>query len=211
MILREGRVLVALFGAGALAAHVAVGWAASLPILVLAAMVAYAYRDPEREVPATPLGVVSPADARVETVERCRDPYLERDALCIRMRMGLLDAYSTRSPVEGRVVQRWYSAGDEGRRRERLHYALWIQTDEMDDVVLTMLRASSWRAPRCYVHAGERVGQGQRCGMIRFGSALEVYLPLDARNVCNPGDRLRAGADLVATLTHRARPARDAV
>lgn len=209
MILREGRLLLAVLGAGAVAAHVAAGWAGSLPVLALAALVAYLYRDPDRDVPSVPLGVVSPADGTVESIERRPDPFLDRDALCIRLRMGLLDGYSTRSPVEGRIVQRWYSAGDAAEvraRRGRLRYALWIQTDEQDDVVLSMLRESSWRAPLCYVHAGERVGQGQRCGMIRFGSAVELYLPFDARSAVQAGDHLRAGADLVATLTHKASP-----
>ena len=210
MILKEGRFLVTLTAIAAAVTHVFAGWIGSLPVLAVALALAYVYRDPEREVPAVPLGVVSPADGTVETVERRRDPYLERDALCVRLRMGPFDAYSMRSPVEGRVVQRWYSGRDAepAGRRTKLRYGLWIQTDEQDDVVLTMVRKASWRAPRCYVQTGERVGQGQRCGIVPFGSVLEVYMPFDARGVPRPGERLHAGADLLATLTRRSAPQR---
>lgn len=205
MILKEGRILVLFFaGAALLMLALAGGWVAS-PFAALALVSGYLYRNPDREVPAAPLGVVSPADGTVEYAGPLHDPFLDREATCITLRMGVLDAYAIRSPVEGKVMQRWHRApgadrdGDDGE----FNYAVWIQTDEGDDVVLVMTRHSSWRVPRCHVHSGERVGQGQRCGMIRFGSQVQTFLPAGTRVATQAGDHVRAGSDLIGTLVRK--------
>ncbi len=212
MILREGRIFILVFAGIALLLLAMVAVWAAIPFAILALISGYLYRDPDREVPAAPLGVVSPADGTVEFAGDSRDPFLDRDAVRITLRMGALDAYAIRSPVEGKVVRRSHRApgadreGDDGE----FNYAVWIQTDEADDVVLVMTRHSSWRAPRCYVHSGERVGQGQRCGMIRFGSRVQVFLPSGTRVGIPAGSRVQAGSDLIGTLVRKPVPAAQA-
>jgi phosphatidylserine decarboxylase len=82
-------------------------------------------------------------------------------------------------------------------------HALWIRTDEGDDVVL--LVSSRWRLHRwtCAVHVGERIGQGQRCGFGMLISRVDVMLPRPVRVEVGRHDRLRAGSDVIATLRHR--------
>ncbi len=209
MILREGRIFILVFAGIALLLLVMIAVWAAIPFAILAVISGYLYRNPDREVPAAPLGVVSPADGTVEFAGDSRDSFLDRDAVRIALRMGPFDAYPIRSPVEGKVVQRWHRApgadreGDDGE----FNYAVWIQTDEADDIVLVMTRHSSWRAPRCYVHSGERVGQGQRCGMIRFGSRVQIFLPTGTRVGIHAGNRVRAGSDLLGTLVRKPLPA----
>lgn len=208
MILKEGRILILVFAGAALLAQALVGWWLALLAVLFAALSGYLYRSPDRDVPAVPLGVVSPADAHVRTAATCHDPFLNRDSVCITLEMGVLDAYSIRSPVEGKVMQRWHRApgSDREGEAEDFNYAVWIQTDESDDVVLVMTRHSSWRAPHCYVHSGERVGQGQRCGMIRFGSQVQLFLPASTRVEIQSGGRVHAGADVVGTLVRKSVP-----
>lgn len=208
MILKEGRVLILVFAGAALLAQALVGAWLAIVLLVVAGVCGYLYRNPDREVPAAPLGIVSPADGTVEYAASCHDPYLDREAICVNLQMGLLDAYPIRSPVEGKVMQRWHRApgGDRDGEDEHLNYAIWIQTDENDDIVMVMRRHSSWRAPRCYVHSGERVGQGQRCGMIRFGAEVQLLLPKDTRVETQSGRRVSAGSDLVGTLVRKVMP-----
>lgn len=208
MILKEGRILILLFVAAALVAQALAGVWLMIVLLALAALSGYLYRSPERDVPAVPLGIVSPADGTVALAAIGHDPFLDREAACINLHMGLLDAYPIRSPVEGKVLQRWHRApgGDRDGEDEELNYAVWIRTDEGDDVVLVMTKHSSWRSPRCYVHSGERVGQGQRCGMIRFGSQVQLFLPSGTRIEARSGQRVHAGSDLIATMVRKVAP-----
>lgn len=188
----------------ALVLHWALGVLWAVPAWLLAAGLVYLFRDPDRRIPPAPLAVVSPADGRVTGVATCRDPYLEREAVRIALRMHPWGVYTTRSPVEGKIMKIWFPAGagesgtqDHGGTR----YAIWVQTDERDDVVLAVCLAGPLR-PRCYVHIGERIGQGQRCGIMGFGGDLSIYVPAGSRIEVKAGDRVRAGSDILATLVH---------
>lgn len=170
------------------------------PLWAGAALLLYAFRDPQRAVPALPLAVLSPADGRVVAAGRVADPYLDRDAVRIVVGMNRLGVYSIRSPVEGKVVQRWYSARTaQGRPR----YGVHVRTDEGDDVVLAMTGPARRPRPRCYVQHGERVGHGQRCGHMLFGASVEVYLPANSRVDAKVGDTVTAGVAVLATLVHK--------
>lgn len=200
LIAREGWPAVgAVLVLAGLVQHFA-GAAWGVPLWAVAALLLYAFRDPERAVPALPLAVLSPADGRVVGADRVTDPYLGRDAVRIVIGMNRLGVYSIRSPVEGKVVQRWYSARTaQGRPR----YGVHVRTDEDDDVVLAMAGPARVPRPRCYVQHGERVGHGQRCGHMLFGATVEVYLPANSRVDTKVGDPVTAGVAVLATLVHK--------
>ena len=80
--------------------------------------------------------------------------------------------------------------------------ALWIQTDEGDDVVVVQVAGLVARRILCYVQPGERIGQGERFGFIRFGSRVDIYLPVGSKTNVALGDRVKAGRDLIAYLVH---------
>ncbi len=169
------------------------------PFWGLALGFVFLFRDPPRKVPPLPLAIVSPADGRVVSVEKVRDPYLDREAVNITLEMSFLDIYSIRSPMEGKVQQQWYPHA--GVEPNTGCYAQWVQSDEKDDVVLAV-SGHGIRRPRCYIHAGERIGQGQRCGLVRFGSRLQVFVPENSQLKVKSGERVRAGTSVLANLTH---------
>jgi len=197
VIAREGWPFITAVAAVAVVAHAALGpkWAG--PLWAAALVLVFLFRNPARPVPAQPLAVVSPVDGKVLAVEPGRDPYLERDAMQVSLRISLLSVYAMRSPTEGKVAKQWFpEKGGQSR------YAVWVQTDEQDDIVVEVLPATMLR-PSCEIQAGERIGQGQRCGLIPFGARVKVFLPVGSRLAVAPGDRLRAGSDIIATLVHR--------
>ena len=196
LIAREGWLSIALSGVAAIAILYLFGWLWSLPLWLVVAALLFLFRDPARQVPASPLAVVSPADGRVVAVEPVADPYLEREARRVVIRMRHLGAYSTRAPVEGKILEPRRSGP--GRPQ-----GVWLRTDGGDDLVVVMNRGPLRNAPRCYVRFGDRVGQGQRCGFVALGSELEIYLPLASRMKVGVGDRLRAGSDVIAQLVHK--------
>lgn len=142
---------------------------------------------------------MSPVDGKVLTVEQADDTYLKRRALHIVIRMRWFDVYSLRSPTEGKVADTWYRGADQQHNPSAV---LWIQTDEMDDVVTTILGGFWVWKPTCETQSGERVGQGQRCGFMRFGSKVEVMLPQSAVARVTPGDVVASGESVIANLIH---------
>lgn len=204
IIVKEGWIYLVVSAMAALAAHHYLGWVYGLPLWALVIALMFLFRDPQREIPAIPLAVVSPADGQVLSVTECTDPYLKRPAHCVSISMNPWGIYTMRSPMEGKVQQRWHTPPElEADTDQSPRYGIWIETDEGDDIVLVMLRPSVWKSPQCYVHSGERVGQGQRCGFIRFGSRVDLYLPVTARVSVGAGDRVRAGSDVIATLLRK--------
>lgn len=201
IIAREGWVYVILVGMAALLAQYYLGTATALWLWLLALGLLYLFRDPPRRVPASPLGVVSPVDGLVLSVEDAVDPWLERPSVCVRISMRPQGVFSVRSPVEGKVSKQWLPARAD--RPQPRGYAQWICTDEGDDVVLFIEPALAVRRPSCYVEPGQRVGQGQRCGYIPFGTRLRVFLPVGTRIAVEPGQKVFSGTDIIASLIHK--------
>ncbi len=199
LIAREGWHWIALAAAVALLLQWQFGWLAA-PLWLLVALLLFLFRDPPRRVPPSPLGIVSPVHGRVLSIDTAQDPYLERQAIRIAIQMRMSDIFSVRSPMEGKVLQQWIGKRDAPDGEPR--YAQWIQSDEEDDVLLVSAPRLRAVRPRCYVHSGERIGQGQRCGFIYFGARVEVWVPTGTRIDIRRGDMLRAGSDIIATLVH---------
>jgi phosphatidylserine decarboxylase len=196
-IAREGVVLLL---AAILAAVVVLnfsGWQTSLPFWGLSLLILVIFRDPERDIPSQPMAVVSPADGRVSSVTTTRDPYLDRESIRVTLQMNPYGVFTTRSPVEGKVLQPPHTP--EG---VRMPHGVWLQTDEGDDVVMVMMRGRLHTAPRCYIRIGERIGQGKRCGFVHLGGQVDVYLPERSRLAVDVGDWVRSGSDIIATLVH---------
>jgi phosphatidylserine decarboxylase len=206
LIAREGWPFIAVAVAAALALHWA-GWhaPAALVWVVVAFMVQF-FRDPAREVPAQRNVVVSPADGRIVKVGRARDPWLERDALLISVFMNVFNVHSNRSPVDGTVRGVWYHAGAfvnaalDKASTDNERNALHLVTPAGADVTCVQVAGLIARRILCYAEAGDTLLRGQRYGFIRFGSRVDVYLPLSATPKVAIGDRVLATESILAEL-----------
>lgn len=197
MIARHGVTpLLAAILAAVLVMHF-LGVILSVPAWLLVVAVLLLYRDPDRNIPSQPLSVVSPADGRVVSVEHTRDPYLDRASLKISIEMGLFDVFTTRSPVEGKVLE----PPTRPENKSDPH-GVWLKTDEEDDIVIVMNRGRMNNKPHCYIGFGERVGQGRRCGFVHWGGRVDVYLPDYTRPAVTENNRVLGGTDVIATLVH---------
>jgi len=206
LIAREGWPFLAIAVTAATAVHWFAGWAWALPLWIIALFVLQFFRDPPRDVPDEPGAVVSPADGRIVAIEKVRDPWLERDALKISVFMNVFNVHSNRSPVDGEVKQRWYHAGSflnaalDKASTENERNALWLRTSGGRDVTCVQIAGLVARRILCYVDKGAGLVRGQRYGFIRFGSRVDLYLPLDARPVAALGDKVKAATSVLATL-----------
>ena len=173
-------------------------WFALAPAILLAFMFLL-FRDPVRDVPSVALGVISPADGTVVAVEVTNKCVVQGEAHLIRIQVDSLGTYTARSPVEGKVMDLLSAA--EGVGPDCPANALWVQTDEGENVVLQFKSHRFGLAPRSFIRYGERIGQGHRCAYLRLTQYAEVYSPITSKVLVKPGQRVIAGEDLIATLT----------
>ena len=158
------------------------------------------FRDPKRQVPAVPLGVVSPADGVVIDVGVTDKGALDRESHRIVIRVNILGTYTARCPIEGKIMDLHSDPPDRLATIESS--GLWVRTDEDDDVVLQFRGHRFGLAPLAFLRYGERVGQGQRCAFLRLTRQAEVQLPIASRVLVKTGQRVTAGADVLAKLPH---------
>jgi phosphatidylserine decarboxylase len=197
------------FIGGILAASILVTWLAgvwwSLPLWLLTVFVVQFFRDPPREVPRTEHAVLSPADGRIVSIERTVDPHAAREALKISVFMNVFNVHSNRAPVDGSVVSvtyfpgRFFNADLDKASLENERNALVMRCGEH---VVTAVQVAGLIARRvlCYVKAGDQLTRGQRFGFIRFGSRVDVYLPLGTQPCVSIGDKVRATSTVLALL-----------
>lgn len=166
------------------------------PILLL-----WFYRDPFRELPSTPLGMLSPVDGTVVRSEPHPDPFLGRDAHLLQICMSMTNVFSIRSITEGKIIQQWLDPEDDDDDASLAH-AIQIKTDEGDDVMIVVRPGRFFKKLSCDVVIGERIGQGYRCGFIPFGSCVDVYVPQDSIISAKIGDKVVGGTSILASLQH---------
>ena len=206
VIAREGWPFLLIAAAIALLVGLFVGWWWSVPLWLLAIFILQFFRDPPREVPADPGAVLSAADGRVVEVSRAQDPYVKREALKVSVFMNVFNVHSNRSPVDGVVKERWYFPGAfvnaalDKASLDNERNALWLRTTDGRDVTCVQIAGLIARRILCYVGAGARLERGQRFGFIRFGSRVDVYLPLDAEVKAAIGDKVYAAESVLAWL-----------
>lgn len=183
-----------------------------LTIPALIAMMATAcvcgfFRDPDRAIPTAAGAVVSPADGKViiaETVSDC--PFLDGPRLKISVFMTVFNVHVNRVPVTGTVASVQYhpgkfvSANLDKASRENEHNAVIVHPEDGGDLCYVQIAGLVARRIISWVQPGQRVVRGQRCGLICFGSRLDVYLPPDAQPVVSVGEQVRAGTSILGFL-----------
>ncbi|HZM35823.1 MAG TPA: phosphatidylserine decarboxylase [Burkholderiales bacterium] len=206
IIAKEGWPFLGIAVVISLAVGFFLGWGWSIPFWLAAFFILQFFRDPAREVPDDPRAVVSPADGRIVEVGKARDPWLERDALKVSVFMNVFNVHSNRAPVDGTVKERWYLPGafvnavlDKASLSNERN-ALWLRTRDGQDVTCVQVAGLIARRILCYVGAGAELGRGERFGFIRFGSRVDVYLPLDAQVRAAIGEKVYAASSVLAWL-----------
>jgi phosphatidylserine decarboxylase len=206
VIAREGWPFLAAAIAASAAVHALAGPWWALPLWLATLFILQFFRDPPRPVPQEPNAVLSPADGRIVAVERAQDPYLNRDALKMSVFMNVFNAHSNRSPVDGEIRNTWYHAGKfinammSKASLENERAALWIRTPGGADVTCVQVAGLIARRILCYAKTGQNLARGERFGFIRFGSRVDVYMPLAAVPRASIGDKVYATESVLALL-----------
>ena len=206
IIAREGWPFLAIAVAVAMLASAFVPGILSFLAWIIALFVLQFFRDPGREVPQGEKLVLAPADGRIIKVERTTDPYGEREALLVSVFMNVFNVHSNRSPADGTVKSVQYFPGKfvnadlDKASMENERNAMVIQTTDGQTVTAVQVAGLIARRILCYVKAGDALTRGQRYGFIRFGSRVDVYLPLTAHVKVAIGDKVSATTTILAEL-----------
>jgi phosphatidylserine decarboxylase len=182
----------------------------SLMILAgaLTLFVLYFFRDPDREAEAEQKAVLTPADGRVLGVwnlERGDNPLGTR-AVKVSVFMSLFNVHVNRIPTGGRISKISYHPGaffaanlDKASEKNEQN-AVTLDTREGKQIVFVQIAGLIARRIACWVREGDEVQAGQRFGLIRFGSRVDVYMPQGSRVEVRPRQRVKAGATILGYL-----------
>lgn len=180
-------------------------------VVVLGCWVAYFFRDPPRVIPLAPGLVTSPADGRVSSVaDAVPPPELnlgDKPLPRISVFMNVFNVHVNRAPVTGKIVCIGYRAGkffnaelDKASEHNERN-AVTIETDDGIQVGVVQIAGLIARRIVCFVSKGEGIVAGDRFGLIRFGSRLDVYLPRGTRILVTVGQTAIAGETIFADLS----------
>lgn len=182
------------------------GWIFAL----VTAWVAYFFRDPDRVTPLRDGLIIAPADGRVSAIERMQPPQElglgEEARTRVSIFLSVFDVHVNRAPVAGRITRSIYvpgaffnaaldKASEENERR-----GLVIQTASGTEIGVVQIAGLVARRIVTFASEGDTVGVGQRFGLIRFGSRVDVYLPPGETALVSVGQRAIAGETVLADL-----------
>jgi phosphatidylserine decarboxylase len=202
-------IAAALVPAAALVAFRRHGWAASFA--AVGGFLAYFFRDPDRQVPQGADLVVSPADGRVMIAGpsdgRWAPPGEWKQ---VTIFLSPMDVHINRSPVDGVATRIDYRPGkflpayDEGSNDNELN-EIWIDHNGRTIVVRQVVGILARRIV-CRIDEGQRVERGERIGLMKFGSRMDVFLPPSAELAVSVGQRVVGGETVLAVLRSAGAP-----
>lgn len=182
------------------------GWLLALVTLY----VAYFFRDPERVTPTRDGLIVSAADGAVSAIERVVPPVElglgAEERVRISTFLSVLDVHINRAPVAGRIVRSVYvpgaflNAASDKASEENERRSIVIQTPTGIEIAIVQIAGLIARRIVTFAHEGDTVGVGQRIGLIRFGSRVDVYLPPGRAPIVAVGQRMIGGETVLADL-----------
>lgn len=187
-------------------------WILGLPVpagflTLLTLFVLYFFRDPERSIPPNEKGILSPADGKVIQLAACREErFLKGPAIKVSIFMSLFNVHVNRIPLKGKIVQRAYSAGKFMRANldnasfQNEQNVLLLETPGQARLLFIQIAGLIARRIVCRVNPGDAVRRGDRFGLIRFGSRLDVYMPSNTQVQVQLGQKVFGGKTILGIL-----------
>ncbi|MBI1363283.1 MAG: phosphatidylserine decarboxylase [Proteobacteria bacterium] len=184
--------------------------------LILTAWCAYFFRDPKRFTPTRTGLVISPADGMVQAITERTPPAelgLKEKMTCVSVFMNVFDVHVNRVPTDAVVESIVYRPGlflnadldkaSEDNERMSIHMVL----PDGRDMVMVQVAGLVARRILCKLYEGQKVQAGEKFGLIRFGSRVDVYLPKGVNPQVVLGQRMIAGETIIADLADSKTPA----
>lgn len=181
------------------------GWLAFV-FWILFVFVAQFFRDPAREMTQDPDAVVSPVDGRVIKIVETQCPYTNEKTKMISIFMNVFNVHSQKAPVAGVIEKIEYFPGKfvnadlDKASSENERNAVTVRSDGGWKICFVQVAGLVARRILCYKMIGDRLQRGERYGFIRFGSRVDVYLPLAAQVKVSIGQKVTGVSSVIARL-----------
>ncbi len=180
---------------------------AAVPALVITGFILWFFRDPERMVPADEDSFVSPADGKIIIAEIIMDDrFMHKEVLKISIFMNVFNVHVNRFPFSGEVEKvllepgKFYSADTEKGALHNEYCAIKVKTKNNIDYCVVQVAGLIARRIICWAEKGDTLRTGERYGLIRFGSRVDLYLPSNFQLSVNKGAKVRAGETILGRL-----------
>lgn len=204
IIAREGILYVLVPAALMIILSVLGFWPVGIVFGVIAAFMAFFFRDPERLSPKEPNVVVAPADGRVTRVKQIDDGS-DLSATLVSIFLSPLDVHINRAPIAGEITNVSYTKGkflvamDERASLVNEQNALTIEGEKIT-VVCKQIAGILARRIICWKRAGDRVALGERFGLIKFSSRTDVLMPASVEVLVKEGSRVQGGTSIIGRI-----------
>lgn len=174
--------------------------------LIFTLFVLFFFRDPDRTVPEGRGNVVAPADGRVVVIKDTFEPdYLKQEVKQISIFLSIFNVHVNRSPIKGTVELVQYKPG-------KFHIAFFdkasydneqsamVIANRKQKILVKQIAGFVARRIVCYPRPGDAIKRGERYGLIRFGSRVDVFLPMNTKIMVNLGDRVKGSQDIIGMM-----------
>jgi phosphatidylserine decarboxylase len=206
-IIREGfYIALVVFGISGVAYLAGFFFVAAL-LFCFSLFVLFFFRNPRRDIPSDEKAVLSPADGKVVDIRRTTEEnFLDRESTCISIFLSIFDVHVNRAPSSGVVKKVEYVKGSflpafrekASLLNERNSVLIDFNNTE---ILVRQIAGLIARRIVCWVKEGDSLARGQRFGLIRFGSRVDIFLPANIKVEVKVGDKIKGGETIIATLT----------
>jgi phosphatidylserine decarboxylase len=170
-------------------------------LTILALFIFFFFRDPNRQIPSDPDAVVSPGDGHI--LEVLDEPMGTQPGQRITIFLSVFDVHINRSPIAGKIASVEYRPGKfyaamRKRASEQNEMNVITVTTPRGNIVFKQIAGAIARRVLCWKGVGDTVALGERIGMIRFGSRVDIWLPQDAQILVRRGQKVAGGSSILA-------------
>ena len=178
-----------------------------IPLLILYGLVFWFFRVPNRDIVDHKENVIAPVDGKVVMIKEVfEDEFLKEKAIQVSIFMSPLNVHICRYPVSGKVIYKKYHPGKylvawhEKSSTENERTTVAVESLTNHKVVFRQIAGYVARRIVFYCNEGDNSKAGHEFGFIKFGSRMDVFLPLDTEVTCKIGDKTKGGIDVIAKM-----------
>lgn len=178
-----------------------------IPLLILYGLVFWFFRVPNRDIVDHKENVIAPVDGKVVMIKEVfEDEFLKEKAIQVSIFMSPLNVHICRYPVSGKVIYKKYHPGKylvawhEKSSTENERTTVAVESLTNHKVVFRQIAGYVARRIVFYCNEGDSSKAGHEFGFIKFGSRMDVFLPLDTEITCKIGDKTKGGIDVIAKM-----------
>ena len=178
-----------------------------IPLLIIYGLVFWFFRVPNRDIQDHRENVIAPVDGKVVMIKEVdEDEFLKEKAIQVSIFMSPLNVHICRFPVSGKVIYKKYHPGKylvawhEKSSTENERTTVAVESLTNHKVVFRQIAGYVARRIVFYCKEGDQAKAGHEFGFIKFGSRMDVFLPLDTEIICKIGDKTKGGIDVIAKM-----------